>query len=82
MAKFINEMDAAATPSSVNGMGSVVLPGDPNSTTDFASQKTGSGDKPNPSFKRNKKFKTFAEHVFAQNASPSLLDKSTKIDLS
>jgi len=81
MAKFINEMDATATPASVNGMGSVSLPGDPNSSTDFASQKTGSGDNPNPAFKRKNKFKKFSTFVQSLQ-SPSLLDKSTKIDLS
>lgn len=38
--------DAMASPSNVNGMGSVTFPGDPGDITSFASQKTGSGDVP------------------------------------
>ena len=40
----LDEMDATATPGSVNGMGSVRNPGNPGAQGSFTTQETGSGD--------------------------------------
>ena len=40
----LTENMAMATPGSVNGMGSVSMPGDPGTSAEFATQETGSGD--------------------------------------
>jgi len=42
----LDEMDAAATPASVNGMGDISFPGNPGSQDSFDTQETGSGDIP------------------------------------
>jgi hypothetical protein len=62
----IEENATMATPTSVNGMGSVSLPGNPGTQDAFVNQKVGSGDKPNPSTTKKKKkaqFKTFRDFM-------------------
>lgn len=62
----IEENATMATPASVNGMGSVSLPGNPGTQDAFDTQKVGSGDNPNPKTTKKKKkaqFKTFREFM-------------------
>tara|TARA_R110002153_G_scaffold98353_2_gene233381 strand:- start:145 stop:567 length:423 start_codon:yes stop_codon:yes gene_type:complete len=62
----VGENSTMATPGSVNGMGSVSLPGDPGTQSEFGSQKVGSGDKMNQKQtkkKRKKQFKSYREFI-------------------
>jgi hypothetical protein len=62
----IEENATMATPTSVNGMGSVSLPGNPGTQNAFVDQTVGSGDNPNPRTTKKKKkaqFKTFREFM-------------------
>lgn len=67
--KPIKENTAAATPASVNGMGAPALPGNPGTQSDFATQKTGSGDIPyslvkgQPKKKKKSSFKKFNDFI-------------------
>tara|TARA_B110000503_G_scaffold4852_2_gene6481 strand:+ start:1784 stop:2035 length:252 start_codon:yes stop_codon:yes gene_type:complete len=63
---ILRENSTAATLGSVNGMGSIALPGDPGTQSEFGSQKVGSGDKMNQKQtkkKRNKQFKSYREFI-------------------
>jgi hypothetical protein len=71
----IEENATMATPTSVNGMGSVSLPGNPGTQDAFVNQKVGSGDKPNLSTTKKKKkakFKTFRDFMSDELATKGL----------
>lgn len=66
---FIKEDSAAATVSSVNGMGAPSMPGNPGTQGDFDTQKTGSGDIPyslvkgQPKKKKKSSFVRFKDFI-------------------
>ena len=66
---FLKEDSAAATVSSVNGMGAPSMPGNPGSQGDFVTQKTGSGDIPfaltkgQPKKKKKSSFVRFKDFI-------------------
>lgn len=71
----IEENATMATPTSVNGMGSVSLPGNPGTQDSFVNQKVGSGDKPNSRTTKKKKksrFKTFRDFMSDELSSKEL----------
>lgn len=67
--EFIEENNASATVSSVNGMGAPAMPGNPGTQQSFASQKTGSGDIPfalskgQPKKKKKSSFVKFKDFI-------------------
>jgi hypothetical protein len=66
---FLKENSATATISSVNGMGSPSMPGNPGTQQSFVSQKTGSGDIPytltkgQPKKKKKSSFVKFKDFI-------------------
>ena len=66
---FLKENSGMATVSSVNGMGTPALPGNPGSQENFATQKKGSGDilhtmtKGKPKKKKKSSFQTFRDFM-------------------
>ncbi len=66
---FLKENSAVATVSSVNGMGTPSLPGNPGTQSEYVSQKKGSGDIPytmtkgQPKKKKKSSFQTFKDFI-------------------
>jgi hypothetical protein len=66
---FLEENSAVATVSSVNGMGSPSMPGNPGTQSDFETQVKGSGDKPlqlskgKSKKKKKSSFQTFKDFI-------------------
>ena len=66
---FLKEDSPMATVSSVNGMGSPSMPGNPGSQEDYVTQKKGSGDIPftmtkgKPKKKKKSSFQTFKDFI-------------------
>ena len=66
---FLEENSATATVSSVNGMGTTSLPGNPGTQQGFATQKAGSGDIPytlskgQPKKKKKSSFVRFKDFI-------------------
>ncbi len=66
---FLKEDSAAATVSSVNGMGAAAMPGNPGTQSEFATQKVGSGDIPfvlskgQPKKKKKSSFVNFKDFI-------------------
>lgn len=63
------EEDVTVNPNmNTQGMGNVVLPGDPGSADSFASQDTGSGDQPFPQKKKKPKLLSFSQFLYKMKA--------------
>lgn len=58
----VQENSTVATLGSVNGMGSPSFPGNPETQSEFGSQKVGSGDKMDPKQTKKKKKKAFKSY--------------------